>query len=321
MDFYGLIRPALFSLDPERAHELAISIASRFPWLASLFNANNLGPPVEMGAVTWRNPVGVAAGFDKNGQCLNFFDQLGVGALEIGTITPRPQEGNARPRLFRYHKQESLRNSLGFNNCGMDVVAARLRAYKGKMPVGVNIGKNKDTPLKDALSDYSQCFSCLEAHSDYIAVNISSPNTKGLRGLQDAGFLRELVDEFQLINGHRPVYIKLSPDLDELQLKGLIETLLDLKVSGVIATNTTINHKRGAGGVSGKDLYLRASAIRTMILEMTRDRSDFELIGVGGFSSANELKDFQREGGRAIQIYSAMIFQGPGIVKKILQEL
>ena len=289
----------------------------------------------EVFGIKFRNPVGLAAGFDKNGEYVEALSHLGFGFIEIGTVTPLPQPGNPQPRMFRLTADEALINRMGFNNKGVDIVAERLRALKLKDPtivVGGNIGKNKNTPNEDATSDYVKCFDKLFDVVDYFVVNVSSPNTPGLRALQEKGPLTELLDTLQRRNSKdgvsRPVLLKIAPDLTNEQLDDIIDIVKVTGIAGVIATNTTIEREgldtpaalaAETGGLSGKPLTLRSTEIIRYLSE--KSGKAFPIIGVGGIHSAQDAKDKLEAGAALVQIYTGFIYEGPWLIKRICKAL
>ncbi|MEQ8352792.1 MAG: quinone-dependent dihydroorotate dehydrogenase [Leptospiraceae bacterium] len=342
--FYGLLKPVLFSLDPEKAHELVTGPARTLMGLpggaaylkATLgYESDALG--VQCAGIHFPGPVGMAAGFDKTGQLYPFLASAGFHFVESGTFTPRPQEGNPRPRLFRFPEQGVLINRMGFNNPGMDQASSAFadqdakRKKSGKnrsCPRGVNIGKNKVTPNDEAIQDYIKAFRSLEPYADYITINISSPNTPGLRDLQSAAFLGELLSELsgiaKEIDSTTPIFVKLAPDIDDRDLPALIETSLNGSAAGLILSNTTITRdfvgasekmKSTEGGLSGCPLFARS----TDLLRRTREiiGSSASLIGVGGIDSPKTALAKILAGADLIQIYTGYIFQGPVLPARI----
>lgn len=309
-------------MDPETVHHLTIKFLAQFPTLAlKSFGEERraLGKrfALKAGPLAVNFPVGLAAGLDKNAEAIDFFTQLAFGFVEVGTVTPRPQAGNPKPRLFRYPEEESLRNCMGFNNGGMDMVAAHLeRANRHQKLVGVNLGKNKATAQELAVQDYLTLYQRFHLKADYLVVNISSPNTPGLRDLQSKEALREILVELKRARTDQscPLFVKLSPDMHEDDLNNVLDTLIEFKIDGVIATNTTIMPERGPGGMSGRVLLPKAKKVRAQILERLRATPQMTLIGVGGISSFDDLWDFWLAGGKLVQIYSSFIFQGPSIL-------
>lgn len=327
MSLYRCIRPLLFTLPPERAHRAAIRALHTGAVRSCGFedarlHTNLAGWPLP-------NPVGLAAGFDKNAEAYNGALKAGFGFVEIGTVTPRPQAGNPQPRLFRLVKQEAVINRLGFNNEGMEKAAWNLRSRTQVGIVGGNIGKNKDT--EDAASDYAAAMRTLYALVDYITVNISSPNTPGLRNLQSADSLQALVRAVHGVRAdlmaaglpRKPVLVKIAPDNDEAALKDIADVALTLKIDGLIVGNTTIGregvefspHAKEQGGLSGKPLFQKSTQVLRHMYQLTEGR--IPLVGVGGISSAEDAYAKIRAGATAVQLYTALIYQGIGLVSEI----
>ncbi len=314
---YPFFKNIAFSLDAEKAHELTIH-SMKF---AGNFLPDHKDDPrfhLKAMGLEFSNPIGLAAGLDKNGEAIAFMTHLPFGFVEIGTVTPKPQEGNDKPRLFRYPEEESLRNRMGFNNFGSEIVLRNLKAAKrrGKI-IGVNLGKNKVTSNEDAPADYSKLYRDFAQESDYLVINVSSPNTPGLRDLlKDAG-LRQIFEAVDLERKKlpKPLLVKVSPDMALEELSSVVGLVNEYRLDGIIATNTTIMKDRGEGGVSGKLLTNKARETREFLLkEIKNSNSKAELIGVGGISNFSDLMDFWRSGGRLAQIYSAFVFQGPNIL-------
>lgn len=318
MDLYQLTRPLLFSLDPEKAHEFGLMVAQKFPWLASSW-ASNSGQKLncQVGRTTWKTPIGLAAGLDKNAVALKFFNQLGFGSMECGTVTVLPQAGNPRPRIYRYPSEISLRNSMGFPNAGSEFVLHQLKLRPKDFPVGINIGKSKEASPTEAIDEYVKLYDKLAPHGDWMVVNISSPNTPGLRDLQQETWLKDLFTQLApLREKHgKEIHVKLAPDMDDDAFRNLCTSLADIGVDGLVATNTTHMPERGAGGVSGQLLRVKAHQKRRVALKVARDRH-LPLVGVGGFQDMNDVYAYWASGGSTFQIYTALIFQGPGIVRQ-----
>ncbi len=311
---FPLFKNSAFLLDPEVAHELTI-LSMKY---GGQFLSNHLEDErffVHAFGLTFKNPMGLAAGLDKNAEAINFLTHLPFGFIEVGTVTPLPQVGNDKPRLWRYIEEESLRNRMGFNNLGGEQVLSNLKKAKrrGKV-VGVNIGKNKNTPNEEAARDYLTLYRTFCHDADYIVVNVSSPNTPGLRDLLKDSGLRDI---FEGLSRERkiksvPLLVKVSPDMEPLELTSVVGLVNEYKLDGIIATNTTIMKDRGEGGVSGKLLLEKSKKVRAFLLEEIKNsHSRAELIGVGGFSHFNDYMDFWKAGGKLLQIYSAFVFQGP----------
>ena len=328
-DLYAAARGLLFKLDAERAHELALDAFRRFPRLATApFASARVDDPVELLGLRFANRVGLAAGLDKNGECLAAWAQLGFGFVEIGTVTPRPQPGNPRPRMFRLPQQQALINRLGFNNKGVDHLLARVAESDFRGVLGINIGKNFDTPIENAADDYLICLRKVYRAASYVTVNISSPNTKNLRDLQDEARLRELLlklreaaDALAQQHGKRtPLLLKIAPDVGEAQLDGIAVAARECRLDGLIATNTTITRPglenealaSETGGLSGAPL--RSLADRTLAALRARVGTDFPLIGVGGITDAASARGKRAAGADLVQIYSGFIYHGPALV-------
>jgi len=336
-----ILLPIFFRFDAEQIHYFVcdlLKFAFKIPGvpalLRSLYTFEHPDLVQEVAGLRFRNPIGLAAGFDKNAEMVDQLEALGFGFIEIGTVTPRPQPGNDKPRLFRVKEDEALVNRMGFNNKGAAVAAAKLRYRKSSILVGGNIGKNKDTPNEQALSDYIICFNELFEVVDYFVVNVSSPNTPGLRDLQEKGPLTELLRELQIRNKQRPnpkpIFLKIAPDLTFSQLDDIIAIVKETGIAGVIATNTTISRenlktskdtldKIGAGGLSGQPLKYRATEVIRYLCE--RSGNAFPIIGVGGIASAADALEKRNAGAGLLQIYSSFIYEGPGLVKKICKAM
>lgn len=284
--------------------------------------------------LTFKNPVGLAAGFDKNAEYVDELADLGFGFIEIGTVTPRPQPGNDKPRMFRLTADEALINRMGFNNQGVDVAATRLKYLKKRdnIIIGGNIGKNKMTPNEDAVNDYIICFDALFDVVDYFVVNVSSPNTPGLRDLQEKEPLKHILNTLQqrnLKNGiSRPILLKIAPDLSESQLDDIIEIVAATGIAGIIATNTTISRDslhsdealvNESGGLSGKPLTKRSTEVIRYLAE--KSNKAFPIIGVGGIHSATDAQEKLAAGASLVQLYTGFIYEGPALVKKICKAL
>jgi len=317
--FYSLIRPLFFSLDAEDAHNLALQVAKLSPCLGSLTGMDHDSKlSVKIGQNTWAFPLGLAAGLDKNAQALPFFSRQGFGSLECGTVTLRPQLGNPRPRLFRYKAEESLRNSMGFPNQGLDSILPRLKSYEGEVPLGVNIGKNKDTTATQSIEELCTLYRSLAAGADYFAVNVSSPNTPGLRALQEKSYLSELFSALSEVGLGKDLFLKIAPDLDKEKVLEISHLAVEHKLTGLIATNTTMMPERGTGGISGKLLREKSRLVQQTILN---EDLPLELIAVGGLGTTEDLFDFWSQGGKVAQIYTAYIYHGPGLLKRIKSDI
>jgi dihydroorotate dehydrogenase len=328
------VRPLLFSLDSETAHRLAIvclRVASHLP--AASRGLKFLRPPTKpktLFGLDFPYPVGLAAGFDKNGVAIPAWAALGFGFIELGTVTAKPQSGNPKPRIFRFPEQEALINRLGFNNDGADAMARRLRKLVSSgrcpaVPIGINIGKSRVTPLEQATEDYLYSFSLLREFADYIVLNVSSPNTPGLRELQEpvalSQLLRAIGDANQITR--KPILVKIAPDLSTNELDGILATCEENKVAGIIATNTTVDHSSippaldEEGGLSGVPLREKSTALVRAIT----GRSKIPVIACGGISDAESAREKIDAGAQLLQIYTAYIYRGPGLLREIAKEL
>ncbi len=335
MFLYPLVRPLLFSLDAEQVHELTIAWLARHPGSGSLMAGATVQDPVRLMGLEFRNRVGLAAGLDKNGECIEAFDRMGFGFIEVGTVTPRPQPGNPRPRMFRLPRERAIINRLGFNNQGVDALVARASRARRRAVLGINIGKNADTPLERAEDDYLSCLHKVYAVADYITVNISSPNTVGLRDLQQAGrfdqLLRKLAEaREQLSDRHgkrRPLLIKIAPDMDDAQLADVALTARERGIDGLIATNTTTSRSgvehhalaSQAGGLSGAPLRPMADRVLRRLREQVGP--DFPLIGVGGILSGANAAARRAAGADLVQVYTGFIYRGPAFVGECARAL
>jgi len=322
---YPLFKKIAFSLDPEIIHEHSIKFLSRYPLLGELFDQKisiieREKYRVALNGPSWSFPVGLAAGLDKNALALEFFSKLYFGAIEVGTVTPKPQDGNQKPRLFRYPESESLRNKMGFNNDGSENILRHLLSVsKNDKVLGVNLGKNKVTPIEKAWEDYNILYRKFSKISDYLVINVSSPNTPGLRGLQESDALEEILSSLERVRKDEPcpLYLKISPDIDKTHVSAIVNLVKKHSLTGIIATNTTIMKEKGEGGISGKLCLEKSRSVRRWILEETKECPEIDIIGVGGISSFKDLWDFWDAGGKAVQIYTAFIYQGPGVLGHI----
>jgi dihydroorotate dehydrogenase len=331
------VKPIFFLLPAERAHYTAMNLLQGALWipgmralLKSMFTVNK--PPLKrtLFGLQFDNPVGLAAGFDKDARWVDELSTLGFSFIEIGTLTPKAQPGNDKPRLFRLPKDEALINRMGFNNGGAQAAAERLQKRKSKIIIGGNIGKNKVTSNEEAVNDYLACFETLFDHVDYFAVNVSSPNTPGLRALQEKEPLLHLLNTLQEANHakpkRKPILLKIAPDLTDEQLNDIIDIVRESKIDGVIATNTTIAREPlvtakneidaiGAGGLSGKPVTQRSTEVIRYLKE--KSHNAFPVIGVGGIHSAQDAIDKLNAGADLVQIYTGFIYEGPGLVRRI----
>ncbi len=331
-----LVRPFLFLFDPERVHHFtfgAIRLLHYIPGFGALVRAiyKQQAPQLErkLFGLTFPNPVGLAAGFDKDAKLFGPLSNFGFGFIEIGTLTPTPQPGNPKKRLFRLHLDQALINRMGFNNQGVDAAVKRLKK-KHQVLIGGNIGKNKITPNVDAIDDYRYCFEALFDHVDYFVVNVSSPNTPNLRALQDKAPLTELLQTLQADNRQKaqpkPLLLKIAPDLTDEQLLDIIDIVAQTQIDGVIATNTTIARdnlkdpsQAETGGLSGRPLKDRSTEVIRFLA--TQSNKAFPIIGVGGIHRAEDALEKLEAGADLIQLYTGFIYQGPALIKAINQAL
>jgi len=325
MDIYSIFKKIAFSTDPERVHEISMNLFSKYPQFAAFLSSNPSSQNLKCsdGHMTWNSPVGLAAGFDKNAEAIDFFSKIGFGAVEVGTVTPIAQKGNPRPRIWRYPDIESIRNAMGFPNLGAEEVLKNILKSKSRNCLGVNIGKNKETSISDTPNEYAKLYEKFAPVADYIVINISSPNTPGLRDLQTKDAFSNIciaVNEKREIN-NKPLYLKISPDLANENIFEMVDLAKEFSLSGIIATNTTTQHNYGAGGLSGKYLENISHDLRSKVCQAAKEVPNLSVIGVGGISSVDHLIDFWKQGGDFAQIYTSFIYQGPGILKSINQEL
>ncbi|WP_121811511.1 quinone-dependent dihydroorotate dehydrogenase [Mucilaginibacter kameinonensis] len=343
---YQLIKPILFKFDPENVHYFVtrnLKRFNRFPGGTALSKAiwDVTDPKLEreVFGLKFRNPVGLAAGFDKNAEMMGEMANMGFGFVEIGTVTPLPQPGNDKPRMFRLPADGALVNRMGFNNFGVDIAAERIAAFRRDpknankgLIIGGNIGKNKVTPNEDAVSDYIKCFDRLFDVVDYFVVNVSSPNTPGLRALQEKGPLMEILNTLQQRNNKnsisRPILLKIAPDLTDSQLDDIVDIVQQTGIAGLIATNTTISRenlsspsklKEEMGGLSGKPLTKRSTEVIAYLHK--KSNGSFPIIGVGGIHSAEDAIEKLNAGASLVQLYTGFIYEGPGLIGRINKKL
>lgn len=335
--FYSALRKVMFQFDAENMHDLTIkSLKCTGASPLSCFYKQQLPKkPVSVMGIDFPNPVGLAAGLDKNGECIDAFAAMGFGFVEVGTVTPRPQPGNDKPRLFRLEKANAIINRMGFNNHGVDYLVEQVRKAKFKGVLGINIGKNKDTPDENAKDDYIQCMKKVYEYASYITVNISSPNTPGLRSLQYGDALNELLsalkqEQEQLAQQHNkyvPLAVKIAPDLTEEEVVSIAECLINNNIDAVISTNTTLSrdgvenllYGSEQGGLSGQPVKDKS----TQVIKLLANALDNKLpiIGVGGISSAKDAAEKLDAGAKLVQVYTGFIYQGPDLVKDIVTSL
>ncbi|MDE1221777.1 quinone-dependent dihydroorotate dehydrogenase [Vibrio aestuarianus] len=334
---YRLARTGFFQLDAEKAHDLAIENFKRLTGTPlDLFYRQHLpNRPVECMGLTFKNPVGLAAGLDKNGECIEAFGAMGFGFVEVGTVTPRPQPGNDKPRLFRLVQAEGIINRMGFNNLGVDNLVENVKKAKYDGIIGINIGKNKDTPIENGADDYLICMEKVYQYAGYIAVNISSPNTPGLRSLQYGEALDDLLavlkakqsELAKLHDKYVPLTLKIAPDLSDDEIKQICQSLIKNNIDGVIATNTTLDRSlvegmkfaNEAGGLSGRPVQSRSTEVIKCLYEQLGDK--LPIIGVGGIDSCIAAKEKMLAGAKLVQVYSGFIYHGPGLVRNIVKNL
>ena len=331
-----LIRPILFCFDPEQVHHFTFSLIrflNKIPGFGKLFQSiyevKNPKLEREVFGLKFKNPVGLAAGFDKDAKLYQELSNFGFGFIEIGTLTPKPQDGNPKKRLFRLKEDSAIINRMGFNNGGVLEAVERLKKNNGVL-IGGNIGKNKNTPNEEAISDYEICFEALFPHVDYFVVNVSSPNTPNLRALQDKEPLTNLLQTLQNLNlqkpKQKPILLKIAPDLSNEQLLDIIDIVNETKIAGVIATNTTLSreglqseNKSEMGGLSGKPLTNRSTEVVRFLSE--KSNKSFPIIGVGGIHSADDAMEKLNAGASLVQLYTGFIYEGPSLIKEINERI
>jgi dihydroorotate dehydrogenase len=330
---YDWLRPALFMLNPERAHDWTLRALHLAP--TQFFQENLNHSPIYAMGLTFPHPVGLAAGLDKDGMHLDALSKLPFSYIEVGTVTPKPQIGNPKPRLFRLKKSEALINRMGFNNRGVDALVLRLQKTHYQGILGINIGKNKDTPLERAVDDYVYCMNKVYPYASYITVNISSPNTPDLRQLQQPDFFSDLLKQLRqtqlklrdLYQRHVPLVVKISPDETPDTLKQMAAIILEQGIEGIIATNTTCSRvgvegeaeKNETGGLSGKPLFAASTATLRLIKQEVGDA--VTLIGVGGIDSGSAAFEKIQAGASLLQVYSGLIYKGPRLIEDIVSTL
>ncbi len=333
---YPILRPLIFKLDPEQVHDLTIHSLSRLQSspLKFLLNQTSISDPYECLGMTFPNRVGLAAGLDKNGACIDAFGAMGFGHIEIGTVTPKPQPGNEKPRLFRLEQHEAIINRMGFNNLGVDQLVENVKSSRFKGILGINIGKNKDTPEDRAVDDYMIGMEKVFPYASYITINISSPNTPGLRNLQFGEVLDSLLKAIkekqatlsQTYAKQVPVLVKIAPDLSEQEIEQVADSFLRHQIDGVIATNTTLErkavaghvHAEEAGGLSGKPVLEKSNQVIVKLRGMMKDTPIF---GVGGIVSGQDAAGKISAGADLVQIYSGFIYRGPQLIKEVAQTI
>lgn len=335
--FYQLARSAMFLADAEKSHHFALGCLSQFQHtpLRALWAQQLAAKPVTVAGIEFPNPVGLAAGLDKNAECIDAFAQMGFGFIEVGTVTPRPQAGNDKPRLFRLPAADAIINRMGFNNKGVDYLVAQVKQARFNGVLGINIGKNKDTPNEQGKDDYIACMRKVYPYATYITVNISSPNTPGLRDLQFGDALFDLLqavknEQLDLSARHGkyvPVFVKIAPDMDAIAVEQVADTLRASQLDGAIATNTTLDkttvaqleYGNEAGGLSGQPVRQKSTEVVRLLRQHLG--ADFPIIGVGGIDSAAAAGEKFAAGAQLVQVYTGFIYQGPDLIKQIVQSL
>jgi len=318
-----LLRPLLFRLDAEQAHNLGMWVLAR-----GLIRTRLMSDPrlqVSCMGLTFPNPIGLAAGLDKNGVAASRWGSLGFGFAELGTVTPEPQPGNDKPRLFRIPSEKAIINRMGFNNEGAVAMAERLRGVQSSIPLGINLGKNKVTEAADAPSDYEKAFRVLNGRGSYFVINVSSPNTPGLRALQEKGALLDIVDAMHSVTTSRPILIKVAPDLNHAELDDVVSVVMEKNLAGLIATNTTLDRSMlrtnldQAGGLSGAPLLQKSNDICAYVRSVLP--AEKALIGVGGIFTADDVRAKLATGANLVQMYTGWVYGGPMTVPRILTEM
>lgn len=330
--YKSIIRPVLFKFDPESVHHFSFSSLKfifKLPFTKAFFRkkfkADDASLKQEVFGLTFKNPVGLAAGFDKDAKLYKELDHLGFGFIEIGTVTPVGQSGNPKKRLFRLKEDKAIINRMGFNNEGVEATVKRLKSNPGVL-IGGNIGKNKNTPNQEAVKDYEICFHALHEYVDYFVVNVSSPNTPNLRELQDKEPLTKLLLHLKNLNSQkgikRPILLKIAPDLTNDQLLDIVEIVETTGIDGLIATNTTVardgltsGHKKEVGGLSGKPLTKRSTEVIKFL--KSNSKTKFPIIGVGGIHSPEDAIEKLEAGASLVQLYTGFVYEGPGLIQEI----
>jgi len=333
--FYPAIRKIMFQFDAETIHELTIKglKGTGSTPLNALYKQCVPNKPVTVMGIDFPNPLGLAAGLDKNGECINAFAAMGFGFIEVGTVTPRPQPGNPKPRIFRLPEANAVINRMGFNNKGVDYLVSQVRAAKFKGVLGINIGKNKDTPEENAKDDYTHCMRKVYDFASYITINISSPNTPGLRSLQYGDALNELLsalktEQAELEKQYKkyvPIAVKIAPDLTEDEVNSIAQSLIDNNIDGVIATNTTLSREgveglqygSEQGGLSGAPVKDKSTTVISILAKALDNK--LPIIGLGGIASSYDANEKLVAGASLVQIYTGFIYQGPPLVKEIVE--
>ena len=331
---FKLYKKIAFSSDPERVHNISLSLLEYIykSYLGKVFHKSIFIKSTKQFDILFDNPIGLAAGFDKNADYLNFISNIGFGFIEVGTLTPKPQAGNPKPRVFRLVKDRAIINHLGFNNKGIDYALEKIKKYDRNIPIGVNIGKNASTPIHNAFQDYEYCLRKSYSIADYITLNISSPNTKNLRDLQSGENIKDFLSSIMNLHSnlkkvykkHTPLVVKIAPDVDSNTISDIVVLIKQYDVDGIICTNTTIDKstldeesKNIQGGLSGKPLYDKSNKVLKEVSDLMDDSRT--IIGVGGIDSAESAKEKFSLGADLLQIYTGLVYEGPNLLKKILE--
>ena len=330
---FKLYQKIAFLGDAEKVHNISLPILEFIykSYFGKVFHKKIISKKTKQFGISFDNPVGLAAGFDKNADYLNFLSNIGFGFIEVGTLTPKPQPGNPKPRVFRVINEQAIINHLGFNNKGIDHGINQIKKFNKNIPIGINIGKNATTDIKDAFRDYEYCLRKSYSVADYITLNISSPNTKNLRDLQSANNMDSFLDSIKILHNnlkkvykkHTPLVVKIAPDIEEEPLKDLLNLVNSYDIDGIICTNTTIDKtdldhkfKNIQGGLSGKPLYKKSNIVLKNVKKHLND--DITIIGVGGIDSASSANEKFKLGANLVQIYTGLVYKGPNLIKNIL---
>ena len=330
---FKLYQKIAFLGDAEKVHNISLPILEFIykSYFGKVFHKKIINKKTKQFDVSFDNPVGLAAGFDKNADYLNFLSNIGFGFIEVGTLTPKPQPGNPKPRVFRVIDEQAIINHLGFNNKGIDYGINQIKRFNKNIPIGINIGKNATTDIKDAFRDYEYCLRKSYSVADYITLNISSPNTKNLRDLQSVNNMESFLDSIKILHNnlkkvykkHTPLVVKIAPDIEEEPLKDLLNLVNSYDIDGIICTNTTIDKtdldhkfKNIQGGLSGKPLYEKSNIVLKNVKKHLND--DITIIGVGGIDSASSANEKFKLGANLVQLYTGLVYKGPNLIKNIL---
>ena len=330
---FKLYQKIAFLGDAEKVHNISLPILEFLykSYFGKVFHKKIIRKKTKQFDISFDNPVGLAAGFDKNADYLNFLSNIGFGFIEVGTLTPKPQPGNPKPRVFRVINEQAIINHLGFNNKGIDYGINQIKKFNKNIPIGINIGKNATTDIKDAFRDYEYCLRKSYSVADYITLNISSPNTKNLRDLQSVSNMESFLDSIKILHNnlkkvykkHTPLVVKIAPDIEEEPLKDLLNLVNSYDIDGIICTNTTIDKtnldhkfKNIQGGLSGKPLYEKSNIVLKNVKKHLND--DITIIGVGGIDSASSANEKFKLGANLVQLYTGLVYKGPNLIKNIL---